>query len=380
MEDTDYDNGYIVIQYGKIIDLGDMKNLDEGKYEISQSIDAGGCYVLPGFIDAHCHVGMWEDSIGFEGDDGNEDTDPVTPHLRAIDAINPYDRSFMEAMEAGVTTVVTGPGSANVIGGQFAAVKTFGRRIDDMILKEPIAMKVAFGENPKNVYHNKNQSPVTRMATAAILRENLLRAKEYKEQKDEYINDPDEKDKPDFDFKMESLVKVLNREMPLKAHVHRADDIFTALRIKKEFSIDMTLDHCTEGHLIVDYLKEEAVPIMVGPSLSDRSKVELRNLTFQTPGILSKAGIPVAIITDHPEIPIQYLPLCAALAVREGMDEYEALKSITIYPANHCGIGERVGSLKIGKDADIAIFNGDPLDFRTRTKYVLIDGKITYHK
>ncbi|NLY42573.1 MAG: amidohydrolase [Clostridiaceae bacterium] len=378
MEDTDYDKGYIVIKDGKIVDIGDMEYFDEERYEISQLIDAEGDYVLPGFIDAHCHVGMWEDSIGFEGDDGNEDTDPVTPHLRAIDAINPYDRSFREAMEAGITTVVTGPGSANVIGGQFAAVKTYGRRIDDMILKEPVAMKVAFGENPKTVYHQKNQSPVTRMATAAILRENLLKAREYKKKLEEYNKNPKEKDKPDFDIKMESLLKVLNREIPLKAHVHRADDIFTALRIKKEFSIDITLEHCTEGHLIADYLKEEAVPVMVGPSLSDRSKVELRNLTFKTPGILSREGLSVAIITDHPVTPIQYLPLCAALAVREGMDEYEALKAITINPANNTGIGDRVGSLKVGKDADIAIFNGNPLDFRTRTKYVLINGKITY--
>ncbi len=247
-----------------------------------------------------------------------------------------------------------------------------------MILKEPVAMKVAFGENPKTVYHQKNQSPVTRMATAAILRENLLKAREYKKKLEEYNKNPKEKDKPDFDIKMESLLKVLNREIPLKAHVHRADDIFTALRIKKEFSIDITLEHCTEGHLIADYLKEEAVPVMVGPSLSDRSKVELRNLTFKTPGILSREGLSVAIITDHPVTPIQYLPLCAALAVREGMDEYEALKAITINPANNTGIGDRVGSLKVGKDADIAIFNGNPLDFRTRTKYVLINGKITY--
>lgn len=380
MDGTDYENGYVLIDNGKIAGVGSADTFDESQFSIDKIIDAQGGYVLPGFIDAHCHVGMWEDSVGFEGDDGNEDTDPVTPHLRAIDAINPNDRAFEEAREAGVTTVVTGPGSANVIGGQFAAIKTYGRRIDEMILKEPIAMKVAFGENPKTVYHQKNQSPVTRMATAAILRESLMKARDYKRTMDEYNADPEENDKPDFDFKMESLLKVLNKEIPLKAHAHRADDIFTALRIAREFNLNITLEHCTEGHLIADYLKEEAIPVNVGPSLSDRSKVELKHLTFKTPGILAKEGLSVAIITDHPVTPIQYLPLCAALAVREGMDEYEALKAITINAANNCGIDDRVGSIKAGKDADITIFNGHPLDFRTRAEYVLINGKIVYER
>ncbi|MBZ4645337.1 MAG: hypothetical protein PWR27_2043 [Petroclostridium sp.] len=380
MDGTDYENGYLLIDNGKIAGVGSAGTFDESQFSIDKIIDAQGGYVLPGFIDAHCHVGMWEDSVGFEGDDGNEDTDPVTPHLRAIDAINPNDRAFEEAREAGVTTVVTGPGSANVIGGQFAAIKTYGRRIDEMILKEPIAMKVAFGENPKTVYHQKNQSPVTRMATAAILRESLMKARDYKRTMDEYNADPEENDKPDFDFKMESLLKVLNKEIPLKAHAHRADDIFTALRIAREFNLNITLEHCTEGHLIADYLKEEAIPVNVGPSLSDRSKVELKHLTFKTPGILAKEGLSVAIITDHPVTPIQYLPLCAALAVREGMDEYEALKAITINAANNCGIDDRVGSIKAGKDADITIFNGHPLDFRTRAEYVLINGKIVYER
>lgn len=380
MDGTDYENGYLLIDNGKIAGVGSAGTFDESQFSIDKIIDAQGGYVLPGFIDAHCHVGMWEDSVGFEGDDGNEDTDPVTPHLRAIDAINPNDRAFEEAREAGVTTVVTGPGSANVIGGQFAAIKTYGRRIDEMILKEPIAMKVAFGENPKTVYHQKNQSPVTRMATAAILRESLMKARDYKRTMDEYNADPEENDKPDFDFKMESLLKVLNKEIPLKAHAHRADDIFTALRIAREFNLNITLEHCTEGHLIADYLKEEAIPVNVGPSLSDRSKVELKHLTFKTPGILAKEGLSVAIITDHPVTPIQYLPLCAALAVREGMDEYEALKAITINAASNCGIDDRVGSIKAGKDADITIFNGHPLDFRTRAEYVLINGKIVYER
>jgi len=378
MAGVNYENGYVFIKNTKIAAVGDMAELDLKEDECIQVIDAEGGYVLPGFIDAHCHVGMWEDSMGFEGDDGNEDTDPVTPHLRAIDAVNPCDRAFQEAREAGITTVVTGPGSANVIGGQFAAVKTWGRRIDDMILKEPVAMKVAFGENPKSVYHQKNQSPTTRMATAAILRESLMKAKEYKETMNRYLQDPDENEKPDFDLKMESLQKVLNKEIPIKAHAHRADDIFTALRIAREFDINITLEHCTEGHLIADYLKEENVPVMVGPILSDRSKIELKNLTLKTPGILAKQGLSVAIITDHPEIPIQYLPLCAALAVREGMEETEALKAITINAAKNCGISDKVGSLEVGKDADIGIFDLNPLDFRSKAKYVIINGRIVH--
>ncbi len=380
MEETNYNNGYIIIEGDKIKEVGDTGKAKYNEADMEHIIDAEGGYVLPGFIDAHCHVGMWEDSIGFEGDDANEDIDPITPQLRAIDAVNPNDRAFEEARGAGVTTVVTGPGSANVIGGQFVALKTFGRRIDEMILKEPVAMKVAFGENPKSVYHGRNQSPVTRMATSALLRESLKRAQEYKESIDKYNEDPNENEKPDFDFKMENLLKVLNKEIPLKAHAHRADDIFTAIRIAKEFNLDISIEHCTEGHLISDYLKAECVPVIVGPSLSYRSKVELRNLTFKTPGILAKEGIDVAIMTDHPETPIEYLSLCAALAVREGMDEIQALKSITINAAKICGLEQRVGSIKPGKDADITVFNGHPLDFRTNVKYVFINGNTVINK
>ena len=376
MEQEDFEQGYVLIDGDKIHEVGDIKTLNEGSIQITEVIDAKGGYILPGFVDAHCHVGLWEDAIGFEGDDGNEDTDPVTPQLRAIDGINPIDRTFQEAREAGVTTVVTGPGSANVIGGQFAAIKTFGRRLDEMIVKEPVAMKAAFGENPKTVYHQKNQMPVTRMATAAILRESLMKARDYKEAIDKYDDDPEENDKPDLDFKLESLLQVLNREIPLKCHAHRADDMFTALRIAKEFNIRITLEHCTEGHLIADYLKGEDVPVMVGPSLCDRSKPELKNLTFQTPGVLSKAGLSVAIITDHPVTPIQYLPLCAALAVREGMDEREGLKAITINAARNCGIDDRVGSLKKGKDADVIVTLLHPLDLRAKPSMVLVSGRI----
>lgn len=368
MNDRIYEMGDILIKGKKILDIGE--NLEVPKD--AEVIDAKGMWVMPGIVDAHCHIGMWEDGIGFEGSDGNEATDPVTPELRAIDGINPEDHCFREARENGITTVVTGPGSANVIGGQFTALKTYGRRVDDMVIKEPLALKVAFGENPKWVYDGQKKAPSTRMATAAILRENLIKAQNYKRKLEQGEKDPDKM--PDRDLKMEILVKVLNREIPLKAHAHRADDILTALRIAREFNVDITLDHCTEGHRISDFLLEGEAKVIVGPLFSERSKVELKNMTFKAPGILSKAGVKVAMMTDHPVIPIQYLPVCAAIAVKEGMEEMEALKSITINAAEITGIADRVGSLEPGKDADIVIFDGHPLEFRTRAIWVFIDG------
>ncbi|EPR07695.1 amidohydrolase [Ruminiclostridium papyrosolvens] len=381
MSDTDYENGYVLIDNDKIIAVG--KDLSEVKEQLqpdTKRIDANGGYVLPGLIDPHSHIGMWEDAVGFEGDDGNESTDPVTPQLRAIDAIYHADRSFVEAYESGVTAVVTGPGSANVIGGQFAALKTYGRCVDEMVIKHPIAMKVAFGENPKTVYNEKHQAPMTRMATAAILRESLFKAKEYKELWEEYKKDPEEYDKPEFDFKMEALLQVLNRQIPLKAHAHRADDIITAIRIAKEFDVDITLDHCTEGYLIKDILAEAGLPVIIGPMLTDRSKIELRNQNLKTPGILSKAGLKVAIMTDHPCVPEHHLCLCAAIAAREGMDEKEALKAITINAAEITGISDRVGSLEKGKDADIVIFNGNPLELKTTVQKTIINGVVIYER
>lgn len=383
MAGVNYECGYILAGEGKIIKIGqDISSLEqELKLDNDvEIIDAGGKYVLPGFIDAHCHVGLWEDAVGFEGEDGNEMTDPITPQLRAIDGIYHADRAFVEARENGVTIVVTGPGSANVIGGQFAALKTYGRRIEEMILKEPVAMKVAFGENPKTVYNEKRQMPMTRMATAALLRENLMKAREYKQLLDDYNSNKEENDKPDYDMKLEALVKVLEGQIPLKAHAHRADDILTAIRIAKEFGVKVTIEHCTEGHLIHDILAEEGVSAIIGPSLTDRSKVELRNQTLETPGILSRAGVRVAIMTDHPCIPVKYLSLCAAMAVREGMDEEEALKAITINAAQICGIGDRVGSLETGKDADIIVLDGQPLDLKTRVVTTIINGNIVYER
>ncbi len=377
MTGVDYNNGYIAAEGEKITALGDdTAELARLEAAASEVIDAKGCHVLPGFVDAHCHVGMWEDSVGFEGDDGNETSDPVMPHLRAIDAIYHADRAFIEARENGVTTVVTGPGSANVIGGQFAALKTYGRRVEDMMIKEPVAMKVAFGENPKTAYHDKRQAPMTRMATAALLRENLIKAAEYKELKEEYEADKENCDKPDYDMKMEALLKVLKGEIPLKAHAHRADDILTAIRIAKEFGLAITIEHCTEGYLITDILREENVSVITGPFLTDRSKIELRNQSAKAPGILSKAGIKTAIMTDHPCTPVQYLSLCAAVAVKEGMDETEALRAITINAAEIAGIDDRVGSLEVGKDADIIIIDGHPLELRSRVLYTIINGQV----
>ena len=369
--------GDIAVENGKIIALG-----EELPTENAQVRDVSGCYVMPGIVDAHCHIGMWEDSMGTEGADGNECTNPVTPELRAIDAINPYDRCFTEACAAGVTTCVTGPGSANVVGGQFVAMKTAGDSVEDMTLRFPVAMKAAFGENPKRVYGDSEKTPQTRMATAAILRKALLDAQEYGKKIEEGEQDPAKR--PSRDLGKEALLAVIKRELPMKIHAHRADDILTAIRIAKEFDIRFTLEHCTEGYLIPAQIKraieEQGAGIIVGPLLSERSKIELRNLSFKAPKVLYDNGIEFAIMTDHPVIPEQYLTVCAALAVREGLPEEIALRAITIQAARITGIDDRVGSLEVGKDADIAVFNGHPLDFRTRCVLTLVNGKIAHEE
>ena len=369
--------GDIAVENGKIIALG-----EELPAENAQVRDVSGCYVMPGIVDAHCHIGMWEDSMGTEGADGNECTNPVTPELRAIDAINPYDRCFTEACAAGVTTCVTGPGSANVVGGQFVAMKTAGDSVEDMTLRFPVAMKAAFGENPKRVYGDSEKTPQTRMATAAILRKALLDAQEYGKKIEEGEQDP--ANRPSRDLGKEAMLAVIKRELPMKIHAHRADDILTAIRIAKEFNIRFTLEHCTEGYLIPAQIKraieEQGAGIIVGPLLSERSKIELRNLSFKAPKVLYDNGIEFAIMTDHPVIPEQYLTVCAALAVREGLPEEVALRAITIQAARITGIDDRVGSLEVGKDADIAVFNGHPLDFRTRCVLTLVNGKIAHEE
>lgn len=369
--------------------VGDIR-IDGGKIaEIAQNIDTTGCdvfdaegmYAMPGIIDAHSHIGMWEDGMGREGSDGNEATNPVTPEMRSIDGINPFDRCFREAVACGVTTAVTGPGSANVVGGTFVAMKLYGRSMDEMILKFPVAMKAAFGENPKRVYGDK-ATPATRMAIAAILRKALAGALDYAKKIENAKDDPSKM--PERDLGKEALLPVIRRELPLKIHCHRADDILTAIRIAKEFNVRFTLDHCTEGYLIPDLLKETieetGAGIIIGPLLTDRSKIELRNVSFSAPKALYDAGIDFAMMTDHPVIPEQYLPVCAALAVREGLPEDAALRSITINAARITGIDDRVGSLEVGKDADIAVFSGHPLDFRSRCVLCTVDGQVAHRE
>lgn len=366
------EGGCILVEDGKIKEVGTdlVAPLD------AQVIDASGKMVFPGFIDSHCHIGMWEEGIGFEGADGNEMTDPITPHLRAIDAINPRDEAFGNAIKGGVTTAATGPGSANVIGGTFSVIKLHGDRIDDMIVVETLAMKCAFGENPKRVYAEKKVSPSTRMGTASHLRETLAKAFEYKNKKAAAGDDASKM--PPYDMKLEAMLPVVNGEIPLKAHAHRADDIFTSIRIAKEFGVKLTLEHCTEGHLIADHLAKEGYPAIVGPSFGNKSKFELNNKTFDTPKVMVEAGCKIAIMTDSPVIPLEYLPMCAALAHKAGLDEMEALKAITINAAEILEVSDRLGSIEVGKDADLVIWNAHPFDLQATVAHTIVDGVIVY--
>lgn len=368
MEEHDFADGYLEIVDGKIAAVGDMKDCPRSEGEV---LDVRGNLVMPGIIEAHCHMGITEEKKGMEGDDCNENVNPVTPWLRSIDAINPMDAAFNDALKAGITSAMIGPGSANVVGGQFAFVKTHGRCIDNMIVKAPAAMKVAFGENPKVNYSGQGMSPSTRMAIAGMLREELTRAVCYKEKREKNRD-------MEPDFRYECWLPVLRREIPLKAHVHRADDILTAVRIAREFDLRMTLDHCSEGHLVMEELREAGFPAIVGPDMASRNKIEVQNMAFKTAGLLSGHGILTAITTDHPVSMIQFLPICAGLAVKAGMEPGEGLRTITINAAKICGVADRVGSLAPGKDADIAVFTGNPMEIFTETLYTLIDGKIVY--
>lgn len=374
METDNYDEGFIIISDGKIKEVGNMADFSYEESSFSYVYDAEKKTVLPGFVDAHCHIGLFEECVGDIGMDGNEDTSPITPQLRAIDAINPFDEAFSDAKKAGVTTVVTGPGSANIIGGQFAAIKTVGRCIDEMIIKAPVAMKAALGENPVSVYAQRKEAPATRMAVAAILRETLFEAREYNEKLKAYNMDKENEEKPEFDFKAHSLIPVLEGEIPLKVHAHRADDICTAIRIAEEFGIRITLEHCTEGHIISDIIKEKNIPVMLGPTLTSRSKLELKNLSFDIYKHMESEGIRFAIITDHPEITIDNLYLCAALAVKNGLSKETALKSITINAAINTDISDRVGSIKKGKDADIVVIEGELFSLDSKIIKVFADG------
>jgi len=357
----------ILIRDGKIAEIG-----ADIRAEGAEVIDASGLSVYPGFVEAHGHIGLDGWGIGYEGNDYNEYGDIITPQLRAIDGIQPFDHALIEAREAGVTCMNVGPGSSNVLGGTFAAIKPVGVRVDKMTVKAETAMKCAFGENPKRCYRDKGNS--SRMTTASRLREMLFKAREYTAKLDAAKDNPEKA--PAFDMKLQALVPVIRGELPLKAHAHQANDLFTAIRIAKEFGVKLTLEHVTEGHLIADELKEEGYMLAVGPTLGHASKFELQNKTWLTPGVLSKAGCHVSIITDSPVIPQSYLPICAGMAVKAGMDRFEALKAITINPAEHIGIADRVGSLEIGKDADIVICDCDPMEISCAVKYVLIDGAV----
>ena len=368
---ADIPGGQILIDNGKIAAVGTGLPIPEG----TEIYDASGCLITPGLMDAHTHIGLDEEAIRWEGADYNETSDPVTPQMQGIDGINPQDEAFRLALAGGVTAAITGPGSANVLGGTFVAIKLAGDVVDEMVLKNPAAMKAAFGENPKGCYGQQGRkAPVTRMGVAALLRETLEKTRRYAEEIEAAEKDP-EKKKP-YDAKLEAMLPVIRREIPLKVHAHRADDMMTAIRIAEEFNIRMTLDHCTDGHLIADTLAKKGYPVLVGPSLGNKSKFELKNKTFATPGILYKAGLPVCIITDAPVIPLYHLALCAGLAVREGLPEVEAWRAITLNPAKVAGVENRLGSLEPGKDADIAVFTSDPLhDIQARARQVFVNGK-----
>ena len=356
-----------------LVEDGKIKAIEKDIKAEGEVIDATGKNIYPGFVEAHCHLGICARSgQGKVGSDHNERNDVVTPHLRGIDGIDPSDANFEHARRGGITTVCTGPGSLNAIGGTFVTLKTVGRRVDDMVVAEGVAMKCAFGENILNGYGSKSVS--SRMTLAAVIRDILSKAKRYKDAIDRAEGDITKY--PAFDIKLDSLLPVMRGEIPLKAHAHQANDIFTAIRIAEEFGVKLTLEHVTEGHLITEELAEAGYMVAVGPSMTNASKFELRNKTWETPGALSKAGCHVCIVTDSPVIPQDQLPICAGYAIKAGMDPFEALKAITIHAAEHIGAQDRVGSLEVGKDADIVICDGSPFEIASRVEKVLIDGKI----
>ena len=370
MVGPDLENGAVLIgDDGKILRVAESIEAPQG----CQVIDAQGRLVTPGCVDAHCHIGLDNEAVGWEGKDYNEIVDPVTPQMRAIDSIYPQDEAFALALQGGVTTACTGPGSANVVGGTFVAIKLWGNRVDNMIVKDPIAMKCAFGENPKRCYgQGAKKAPMTRMGVAAVLRELLFKTQRYMQDKAQGKN-------PAFDMKLEAMIPVLEGKLPLKCHAHRCDDILTSIRIAKEFGVKLTLDHCTDGAVIADELAKEGYPAFVGPSLGSKSKIELANKSFTTPGILHKAGVKVSIITDAPVIPLQYLPMCAGMAADAGLPMEEAWRAITINPAVSVGIDHRVGSLEPGKDGNVVIWTADPLTTVSAQAYTtIVDGKVVY--
>lgn len=362
--------GNMLLRGGKIASV----TSDPLPLENARVIDAEGKIVTPGFIDAHCHIGISEDGAGWAGEDTNESSDPLTPEVRAIDGINPMDVAFKDAIKAGITCVQVDPGSANIIGGETLVMKTWGSPVvDELVVKRPSGLKAALGENPKRVYGTQHKMPVTRMGSASLMRKAFLAAKDYMRKKELSRDNPEKR--PDLDLRYESIARVLRKEIPLRVHCHRADDILTCLRIAREFNIDVSIEHCTEGAKVIEAIKESGFPVTMGPSLTDKSKLEVKEIGFQGPVTLSKAGIKLAIITDHPVLPIQYLRLCAGLAVREGMDEDYAMLAITRYAAEIAGVEDRVGSIEEGKDADLVIWSKDPFEFDSRAERVFINGQ-----
>ena len=360
-------SGGIRIEGGKIAAIGESVDAPED----AQVVDASGLRIYPGLVEAHGHIGLDGWAVGYEGKDYNEYNDPVTPQLRAIDGINPFDESLRDAVRGGVTTLCTGPGSSNVLGGTFACFKPVGRCIDDMCLKREAAMKCAFGENPKRCYREKGIS--SRMSTAAKLRETLFRAREYMEKLNAAGDDVSKR--PAFDLKLHALLPVLRREIPLKAHAHQANDILTAIRVAREFNLRLTLEHVTEGALIMDELVKANVPLAIGPTDGQPSKIELQHKSWQTPVLLNAAGCRVSIITDSPVTLQSHLRLCAGMAIANGMPEADALRAVTLNPARHIGVEDRVGSLEPGKDADLVLTDGSLFDLQTRIVETWIDGK-----
>ena len=364
-------NGYVELENDKIKGVGPMEALPKGCE--GPSLDVKGGHIVPGFVDAHCHLGLFGDALKFEGDDGNEATNPCTPHVRAIDGVNPLDRCFQEAREGGVTTVLTGTGSANPISGQGIVIKTLGAWVDQMVLKAPATMKMALGENPKTVYNGRKETPTTRMGTASVIRTELARALEYMDRQDKADTEAGT-NAPGYDPRLEALIPVLRGELPVHIHAHRADDIATAVRICREYGLQFVVVHGTEGYRVTELLAAEGVGVITGPILTDRSKPELAGLTIENPARLAKAGVEIAICTDHPVTPIQYLPLCAAIAVRGGLEPEEALRAITLGGARLAGVAHRVGSLTPGKDADVVVTSGHPLEWTGSVEHVFING------
>jgi imidazolonepropionase-like amidohydrolase len=370
-----YERGTLLIgDDGRIAACGKSVEVPAG----AEVIDAAGLHVFPGFVDAHTHLGVWEEGVGRAFIDANEATDPVTPHVRALDALNPRDPGLADARSAGVTTACVTPGSANAICGQAVVIKTAGEVADRMVVRQPAGIKMALGENPKSFYKGRDKMPSTRMGTAALIRQALVEAQNYLD-KQARATEGEDVEPPDADLKLEALAPVLRRELPARIHAHRADDILTALRLAREFDLDIAVEHCTEGHKVAAELAEAGVPCLVGPSLSSRSKVELRELSFATAAALHDAGVRLAIISDHPFLPIQYLPLAGGLAIREGLDPDIALRALTLTPAEVLGLADRVGSLTPGKDADLALYRGHPFyDVQARCVLTLIQGQVVY--